>query len=166
MYLVWEHGCSETAGCVSDHCRGRDGGHFTASLALGKGRVTPLSGFTIPRSEMSGGVLVSRMVLRVVRALQPMEDKPSSSIILLDSECTISTLETSASQLKPFFHNRRAEVLENMAAVSKYCEMEPVHCVASEENASNLLTSVPLGRRILVLAQSGRQGQNFSLCPG
>ena len=165
VYLVWEHGCSETVGCVSDHCRGRDGGHFSASLALGKGRVTPLSGFTIPRSEMSGGVLVSRMVLRVVRALQPMEDKPSSSIILLDSECTISTLEISASQLKPFFHNRRAEVLENMVAVSKYCEMEPVHWVASEENASDLLTRGTAKLEDIALGSVWQTGPTFLSLP-
>ena len=119
VYLVWEHGCDDLAGCVNQYCQGEAGGHYAAYLALAKGRVTPLSGFTIPRSEMSGAVVVSRLVLRVVRALQPMIEKPSSSIILLDSECTISTLETSASQLKPFFHNRRSEILENMENVSK-----------------------------------------------
>ena len=59
---------------------------------------------------------------------------------MLDSECTISTLETSASQLKPFFHNRRAEILENIDSVSKFCEMEPVHWVRSEENIADILT--------------------------
>ena len=140
VYLVWEHGCDDLAGCVNQYCQGEAGGHYAAYLALAKGRVTPLSGFTIPRSEMSGAVVVSRLVLRVVRALQPLTEKPSSSIILLDSECTISTLETSASQLKPFFHNRRSEILENMENVSKYCEMEPVHWVASAENSADLLT--------------------------
>ena len=140
VYMVWEHSCDDPAGCGSEHCQGDRGGHFSAYLALGKGRVTPLCGFTVPRSEMSGGIVVSRLMLRVVRALQPMEDKPCSSIILLDSECTISTLEASASQLKPFFHNRRSEILENMDSVSKYCEMEPVHWVASADNPADLLT--------------------------
>ena len=52
----------------------------------------------------------------------------------------ISTLEISAGQLKPFFHNRRGEILENMSSVAKYCYMEPVHWVASFNNPADLLT--------------------------
>ena len=139
VYLIWEHGCKDSC-CKSVHCKGLDGGHWSAFLVLAKGRVTPLSGYTIPRSEMSSGVLVSRLLLRVVRALSSMTESIFSSIILLDSECTISTLEASASQLKPFFHNRRAEIIENMEAVSKHCEMEPVHWVPTDLNVADLLT--------------------------
>ena len=53
VYLVCEHGCSDPGGCSSEHCQGEADGHYTAHLALAKGRVTPLCGFTIPRSEMS-----------------------------------------------------------------------------------------------------------------
>ena len=139
VYLIWEHSCPE-GGCNDKYCRGEEGGHYAAYLVLAKGRVTPLNGFTVFRSEMSGGVVTSRMVLRVVRSLQSLDMKPISAIILLDSECTICTLEESAKHLKPFFHNRRAEILENMESVSKYCEMEPVHWVASADNPADMLT--------------------------
>ena len=140
VYLVWEYSCEGQQVC-GVHCGGSaGGGHYRAYLALAKGRVTPLRGFTVPRSEISSAVLVSRMNVRVVRALQSLDQKPVSSIILLDSECTISTLDASATVLKPFFHNRRAEVLENLEKVSKYCEMESVHWVSSEQNSADLLT--------------------------
>jgi len=140
VYLIWEHSCPDLENCTNVHCLGLDGGHFSAYLALAKGRITPLNGLTIPRSEMSAGVITSRLVLKVANALNLMEDKPVSCIILLDSECTICTLETSASQLKPYFHNRRCEIIENMDSVSQLCEMEPVHWIASADNPADILT--------------------------
>ena len=141
VYQVWEYSCEDYASCDNDECGGAEGGgHFAAFLVLAKGRVTPLRGYTVPRGEMSGGVLVSRMMLRVTRSLQSLPTKPFSSIILLDSTCTISALEVSSAQLKPFFHNRRSEMLDNMDEVKKYCEMEEVHWVSSENNAADILT--------------------------
>ena len=109
-------------------------------MVLAKDRVTPIRGYTIPRSELSAGVLVSRMMLRVVKALQGIDTPPISNIMLLDSKCTISTLEVSSSHLKPFFHNRRSELLENMDAMAKICEVENVHWVCSADNVADLLT--------------------------
>lgn len=136
-YIVWEHSCPSVGDCRVDSCKGADGGHYSAYLTIAKARVTPLSGLTIPRSEISGGVVVSRLVLRVVTALQSLDSKPVSCVILLDSECTISTLEASSSLLKPYFHNRRSEILENMESVSKFCIMEPVHWVSSSDNPAD-----------------------------
>ena len=67
VYLVWEYSCADYQSCNDEDCGGAvGGGHYAAYFALGKARVTPLRGFTVPRSEMSGGVLTSRMVLRIV----------------------------------------------------------------------------------------------------
>ena len=141
VYLVWEYSCEEYAVCGDIHSGGEGGGgHFDAYLVLGKARVTPLRGYTVPRSEMSAGVLVSRMVLRVVRAHQGLDGPPFSSIIMLDSTCTISTLEASSKILKPFFHNRRGELMENLENIAKNCEVEPVHWIGSENNVADLLT--------------------------
>ena len=164
-YTVWEYECLDPDSCSSPYCRGCLGGHFLSSLALAKGRVTPLSGFTIPKSEMSGGVVVFRLILRLARALSVMDDKPKSAIILLDSECTISTLEAKASQLKPFFHNRRAEFLENMDAVSKFCFMEPVHLVSSTENPADLLTRGTAKLSDIGLESTWQCGPKFLCCP-
>ena len=65
IYMIWEHACPNSLACTFDSCNGKLGGHFSANLVLGKARVTPLRGFTTPRSELSGGVLVSRMAVRV-----------------------------------------------------------------------------------------------------
>ena len=164
-YLVWEYSCLDLDLCVSSSCLGKEGGHFSSALALAKGRVTPLSGFTVPRSEMSGGVLVSRLVLRLARSLSLMEEKPKSAIILLDSECTISTLEAKASLLKPFFHNRRAEFLENMDVVSQLCTMEPVHWVGTLDNPADLLTRGTAKIDDIGLGSFWQVGPKFLLLP-
>ena len=116
------------------------GGHFSAHLILSKSRVTPLSGYTIPRSELSAGVLTSRLIHRVVKSLQTSDAPPFSAIMLLDSECTISSLEASSSTLKPFFQNRRAEIIDNLEKTSKLCPMEDVHWVSTDNNIADLLT--------------------------
>ena len=131
VYLVWRISCQHEDGCQ---------GHFSSTLLCAKCRVTPLRGFTIPRSELSGGVLVTRLVLAVVKALSRMEEKPVSSIILLDSECTISTLEENARKLKPFFHNRRGEMLDNMDHIRSICSLEDVHHVSGKMNPADLAT--------------------------
>ena len=140
VYLVWEYACKDPA-CSSQDCLGPDdGGHFQSSLACGKGRVTPLQGYTIPRSELSGATLLSRMMVRVVHALQHLDVQPVLAIMMLDSKCTISLLDANSKILKPFFQNRRAEILENIEIVRKVCVMEEPHYVASALNVSDLVT--------------------------
>ena len=138
VYLVWEKisDVCDAEHCTDDKCEE----HYSAHLVLGKSRVTPLRGYTVPRSEMSGAVVTSRMMLRVIRCLQSTTTPPTSAIMLLDSECTISTLENSSSSLKPFFNNRRAEVIENLENAAKLCEVEDVHWVSTDNNAADILT--------------------------
>ena len=64
VYLIWKVTCEHGDSCS---------GHFTSSLLCAKSKVTPLQGYTIPRSELSGGVLVSRLVLAVVKALSVLQ---------------------------------------------------------------------------------------------
>ena len=94
----------------------------------------------MPRSELSGGTLASRMILKVVTALQHLDVKPVSSILLLDSECTISLLDASSKILKPFFQNRRSEIIENMTNIRKLCPMEEPHHVAGSLNVTDMCT--------------------------
>ena len=131
IYLVWEVSCQ-----LGEDCDG----HFSSAILCAKCKVTPLRGFTIPRSELSGGVLVSRLVLAVVKALSKLEEKPVNSIILLDSMCTISTLEENARKLKPFFHNRRGEILNNMDQIRNFCPIENLHHVSGKLNPADIAT--------------------------
>ena len=48
---------------------------FSSSLLCAKAKVTPLRGFTVPRSELSGGVLVSRLMLTATMALSKLDLK-------------------------------------------------------------------------------------------
>ena len=131
VYLVWTYFCESCQPCE---------GHFSSRVLCAKARVTPLRGYTIPRSELCGAVLASRLVLAVAIALSKLKNKPTSCIILLDSMCTISSLEEHARKLKPFFHNRRGEILENMEQVSNYCPIEEVHHVSGKLNPADIAT--------------------------
>ena len=142
VYQVWQFECDIGGGCDNAYCleQNGEGGHYAGYLVLGKARVTPLRGFTVPRSEMSGAVLASRMMFRVVKALQSTDDRPSSAILLLDSECTISALEVSSGKLKPFFGNRKSEILENLDKIAQFCDVEETHHVSTDQNPADMLT--------------------------
>ena len=114
---------------------------------------------------MSGAVLVSRLILRVVRSLSCMDEKPRGTIPLLDSECTICTLEAKASQLKPFMHNRRAEFIENMDAISKFCPVEPPHWIASADNPADMLTRGTAKLSDIGLDSTWQRGPKFFSLP-
>ena len=133
VYLQWQVLCSHgQEACDRD---------YEASLLMAKARVTPLSGFTIPRSELSATVLQTRLGLTVVKALQSEESmSPRGVSLLSDSKCTISAVDTTTRVLKPFFHNRVAEIVDNMAEMRKYCPVEDIHYVASADNPADLGT--------------------------
>ena len=106
VYVVWQHACIDPEAC-DEHVSGDIESSFSSHFVIGKARVTPLRGYTIPHSKICGAVIASRLLLRVAKSLQTLDKPPVSSILLLDSECTISCLEARSSMLKPFFHNRR-----------------------------------------------------------
>ena len=90
---------------------------------------------------MSGMVMCSRMALTTVKALQTESSmSPKGVIMMADSECTISALETTSRALKPFFHNRVGEVLENVEKMKKYCPVEDVHHLPGHLNPADVPT--------------------------
>merc|ERR1712055_448043 len=86
VYLQWEIECRHDGECGGV-------GDYDANLCLSKGRMCPLRGYTIPRSELCGALLLSRLMLAVVMALCRMDECPVKAIMLLDSRCIISALE-------------------------------------------------------------------------
>ena len=116
-----------------------DGESFCARIALCKARVLPLRGLTVPRGELTALTLLSRLVLAVVLALQKLDTPPTSSIMLSDSKCSVSAVDSTRSLL-PYFQNRVAEVRENMSQIRKYCSVEDIHYVESALNPSDLST--------------------------
>ena len=135
VYLRWELSCDHPDPALCD-------GDFSSQLMCAKSRVTPLSGLTIPRSELSGMVLSSRLTLTVARALSVEESMmhPTGSVTLSDSECSISALDKSSSALKPYFHNRVSEIKENTRALAEICEVEDVHHIPREFNVADMAT--------------------------
>ena len=133
IYLQWEIPCCHgLGGCDQD---------YEANLLWGKAKVTPLSGYSAPRSELSGQVLVSRMALTTVKALQTESSmQPRGVILMADSECSIAAVDTTTRTLKPFFHNRVSEIIENLTEMKKFCPVEDIHHVAGEVNPSDLGT--------------------------
>ena len=84
---------------------------------------------------------MTRVLKSSVKALQCDQSmKPKSVTPLVDSKCTISVLEKSVGALKPFFHNRVSEILENLADMRKVCEVEDLHYIASKDNPADLAT--------------------------
>ena len=126
-----------------ENCEGN--GDYYASLVISKGRVCPLRGYTVPRSELCGALVTSRLLLTVAIALSKLEEKPTTAIMLLDSRCTISALEATSSNLLPFYQNRVSEILENLESLRKYCTVESVHWISSSDNPADLLTRGDVG---------------------
>ena len=134
VYLRWETTCSHNYSEVCD-------GDYQSFLLCAKAKVTPLSGFTVPRSEISGLVLQSRLALSSLKALAVEPDlKPSGVTLLSDSECAISAVETSTSILKHFFHNRVSEIRENIVEMQSYCPVEEIHHVSGDLNPADMAT--------------------------
>ena len=134
VYLRWELPCTHPNPAVCE-------GDFSAQIMCAKSRVTPLSGLTIPRSELSGMVLSSRLTLTVAKALSCEESMhPTGSVTLSDSECSIYALAKTSSALKPYFHNRVSEIKENTRALAQICDVEDVHHIPREFNVADIAT--------------------------
>ena len=64
---------------------------YEARLLLSKARVAPLNGMTVPRTEMNGLVIAIKLI---DLSLTSMRELPSSLTFCLDSECTISAVDS------------------------------------------------------------------------
>ena len=158
VYLQWKVECVHGGDCEGD-------GDYDSNLCLSKGRMCPLRGYTIPRSELCGALLVSRLMLAVVLALHKMKECPASAIMLLDSRCIISSLEMTSSKMLPFFQNRLAEIHENFDAIAKKCNVEQVHWVQSDLNPADLLTRGTARLEDIGTGSFHQKGPNFLSSP-
>ena len=113
---------------------------YSVSLMASKARVTGVRGSTTPRSELSGLLLASRLLLTVVKA---MTDKPSHIYICGDSQCTIAALQKSGDTLGPYFCNRVSETCSNLEELDSLVEgmvVDPVHHISGKLNPADLIT--------------------------
>ena len=132
-----------------------DPDNYFVKLICGKARVTPLKGTTAPRSELSGLLILSRLLKVVVNALT---DKPSQITIATDSQCSISALEKSGGILAPFFASRVSEAYSNLSEMPDDILIHPVQHVPGDLNPADIPTragSVPEDVREGSLWQGG-----------
>ena len=94
----------------------------------------------VPCTEMNGLVLAMKLL---DLTLASMSDTTISVTYCLDSECTISTVESENSLLKPYLANRRAVVIGKFLEwKSKYSEItfKPLQHIAGPLNPADLPT--------------------------
>ena len=100
-------------------------GVWHTCLIASKARVCPKAGQTTPRAELSGLVLLTRLVNNIVKSL---DVSPCRITVIGDSTCTISSCEMNAASLNPYFANRVIEIIHSMQSWGK-----PSPIAATEE---------------------------------
>ena len=109
-----------------------------STLLLSKSRVSPIHGTTVPRAELQGLTVLSRLMVTVAKSLP---DKPEKAILIGDSECSIAALEKTGGILGPYFGNRVAKIHENLAQLREHVdEVEPVWHIPGPLNPADLAT--------------------------
>ena len=114
-----------------------DPDQFDVRLVCAKARVAPVKGITAPRSEISGFLILTRLLKVLVNA---MEIKPSRITIAVDSQCTISAIEKSGGVLAPYFAARVSESMTNLAEVAEEILVDPVLHVPGPLNPADIPT--------------------------
>ena len=127
IYVRWK----ELKRSVSDPDR------YHVRLVCGKARVTSARGTTAPRSEMSGFLILTRLLKVVVDA---MEVKPVRITTAVDSQCTISAMEKSGGLLAPYFASRVAESTSNLSELAENFQLDPVQHVPGTQNPADIPT--------------------------
>ena len=110
--------------------------NYVSRLVTAKSKISKTG--KVPRNEMNGLLLLARLV---TATLPGLVDKPTSLLVILDSRCTIQSVEAEAKTLKDFFNNRCEEWDEHKRQwVSQGLEVEPLQHTASADNIADLAT--------------------------
>ena len=112
----------------------------SVNLVAAKARIAPLFGTSTPRVELEGATLVTRVAVRIMRAL--LEDPPAKLFFLGDSETILASREKDRGYFGEFFGNRIGEVHDNEIRIKNLAgdiEIEWLH-VAIADNAADLVT--------------------------
>ena len=111
---------------------------FKSNILTAKAKVTPLKeGMTVPRSEVSGLVLCTRLMKKAVSLY---DGGFSTASCLEDSMCIISALDKDATAFNPYLHARLSEVIMLRDSISKKTNMEEIFHIASAENIADICT--------------------------
>ena len=106
-------------------------------LLAARSRIAPLFGTSTPRVELEGATLLTRVVVRVIRAL--VEDPPAKVYFLGDSETVLASRERDKGFFGEFFGNRIGEQYDNEVRIQNLVEdiTTEWHHLASEDNAAD-----------------------------
>ena len=74
--------------------------------------VAPLTNQSIPRLELLGALILSRLMKTVTRALEQFTTI-NSEVYLIDSQVVLIWIKSTAKKYKQFFKNRVAEIRQN-----------------------------------------------------
>jgi hypothetical protein len=105
-------------------------GKFGCSFVAAKALVAPLKKRTIPRLELMGCVVLSRLATEVAHALAAKFEK---RVFWCDSTTVLTWIRSPSTQFKPFVSSRVAEIQESHPK-------DVWHYITSEENPADALT--------------------------
>ena len=112
---------------------------YSVSLVCGKARVTPLKGTTVPRSELSGYLILTRLIKVVVNS---MDVKPCQITMAVDSQCTISAVEKSGGILAPYFASRVSEAALNLSDIAEDSIVHPLVHIPCAINPADIFHEI------------------------
>lgn len=110
-------------------------GSWHTTILSSKAKVTPKAGCTTPRAELCALVLTSRLLTKLVPAL---DTKPCRISIIGDSTCTVSAVQLNVTGMKPFFSNRVLEIQDTLSTIgspatcSMFTELTPEEAEATQ----------------------------------
>ena len=139
-----------------------DSERFHISLVCGKARVTPVKGTTVPRSELSGYLILTRLLKVVVDA---MDEKPTRVTTAVDSECTISAFEKSGGVLAPYFASRISEASENLSDLAEHTTVDPIMHIPGILNPADIPTRATSRPEDVKQTSVWQSGPNFLSLP-
>ena len=105
---------------------------------MGKCRVAPLLGMTVPRGEMQALTIMTRLLVVAAEAFPARFVSISS---YTDSMCSLGALSRTSSALKPYFGNRVSEIQHLRTQLSDLTDdLAPVHHVPGTLNPADVGT--------------------------
>ena len=134
------------------------GGKSSSLLMLGKCRVAPLHGMTIPRGELQSLVILHRLLLVVAKAFPERLESASS---FTDSMCSVGAVGNTSSPMKPFFANRVSEIHRIRAELA-----ELVDYVPPVQHITGALNTADLGTRGQACLQDLGESSDWQQGPG
>ena len=89
---------------------GRQSSSFNIRFIAAKSRVAPLKPLTVPRLELQGAVLATRLYQSIIKETRIQSMK---AVFFTDSNIVLSWIRSQAREFKPFVFARVAEIQSN-----------------------------------------------------